>query len=121
MTEDHPALLAARRSWKAAMAGDREAWLGLMAEDVVVEDPIGTAPTNPSGEGVRGKEALAAFFTRYQAVYDVWLHQDTSRLEVVRQKREFDPQNTHNASKQLNKEVLADQNAIQEAMKKKKQ
>ena len=43
------------------------------------------------------------------------------RLEVVRQKREFDPQNTHNASKQLNKEVLADQNAIQEAMKKKKQ
>lgn len=42
------------------------------------------------------------------------------RLEVVRQKREFDPQNPQNASKSLNKEVLADQNAIQEAIKKKK-
>lgn len=34
------------------------------------------------------------------------------RLEVVRQKREFDPQNVHNTHKQLNKEVLADQSAV---------
>lgn len=39
----------------------------------------------------------------------------------MRQKREFDPQDPHNTSKALNKEVLADQNAIQAAIKKKKQ
>ena len=44
------------------MAGDKDAWLALMAEDVLVEDPIGKAPTNPTGEGVRGRAALAEFF-----------------------------------------------------------
>lgn len=33
-----------------------------MADDVVVEDPIGEAVTNPDGTGVRGKEAVAAFY-----------------------------------------------------------
>ena len=33
-----------------------------MADDVVVEDPIGESVTNPDGTGVRGKEAVAAFF-----------------------------------------------------------
>jgi steroid delta-isomerase len=33
-----------------------------MAHDVLVEDPIGEAVTNPDGTGVRGKEALAAFY-----------------------------------------------------------
>jgi steroid delta-isomerase len=62
MTEDHPAMIAARGSWKAAMAGDKQAWLELMADDVCVEDPIGTAPTNPTGKGVNGKAELSAFF-----------------------------------------------------------
>ena len=62
MTEDHPAMIAARGSWKAAMAADKEAWLDLMADDVLVEDPIGKAPTNPTGGGVSGKDALADFF-----------------------------------------------------------
>ena len=43
-------------------AHDREGWLALMADDVVVEDPIGPAFTNPDGTGVRGKEAVAAFY-----------------------------------------------------------
>ena len=62
MDENHPALVAARRSWDRVMAGDREGWLALMADDVCIEDPIGEAPTNPTGEGVRGKEAVSAFF-----------------------------------------------------------
>lgn len=62
MTEDHPAMIAARGSWKAAQAGDKTAWLDLMADDVVVEDPIGVAPTNPTGKGVHGKEEFGAFF-----------------------------------------------------------
>ena len=45
-------------------AGDREGWLALMADDVVVEDPIGEAVTNPDGTGVRGKEASARSTTR---------------------------------------------------------
>ena len=62
MTEDHPALLAARGSWKAAQAGDKAAWLDLMDDDVLVEDPIGVGPTNPTGEGVRGKDAMSKFY-----------------------------------------------------------
>ncbi len=34
----------------------------LMSDDIVVEDPIGEAVTNPDGTGVRGKAALAAFY-----------------------------------------------------------
>jgi steroid delta-isomerase len=33
-----------------------------MAEDIVIEDPIGKAITNPDGNGVRGKEAAAVFY-----------------------------------------------------------
>jgi steroid delta-isomerase len=36
--------------------------LALMADDVLVEDPIGESVTNPDGTGVRGKDALAAFY-----------------------------------------------------------
>ena len=64
MNEAHPALEAARASWKAVMAGDKQRWLELMAEDICVEDPIGIAPTNPTGEGVRGKAALADFWEK---------------------------------------------------------
>jgi steroid delta-isomerase len=33
-----------------------------MADDVVIEDPIGQFVTNPDGQGLRGKEAVGAFF-----------------------------------------------------------
>ena len=45
MDTDHPALVAARNSWRCVMNKDKEAWLALMADDVCVEDPIGLAPT----------------------------------------------------------------------------
>jgi steroid delta-isomerase len=64
MNEKHPALIAARSSWKAVMAGDKEAWLDLMADEICVEDPIGVAPTNPAGEGIRGKPELADFWEK---------------------------------------------------------
>ncbi|GAB7068165.1 nuclear transport factor 2 family protein [Mycobacterium hodleri] len=57
-----PVVAASEASWRCVQAGDREGWLALMADDVVVEDPIGEAVTNPDGTGVRGKEALAAFY-----------------------------------------------------------
>ncbi|BBZ47274.1 ketosteroid isomerase family protein [Mycobacterium parmense] len=61
-TKASPALAASQSSWQCVQAHDREGWLALMAEDVVIEDPIGKSVTNPDGTGVRGKEAVGAFF-----------------------------------------------------------
>jgi steroid delta-isomerase len=60
--ETNPAMIAARNSWRCVMAGDKQAWLDLMADDIVVEDPIGVAPTNPDGKGIRGKQAVGDFW-----------------------------------------------------------
>ena len=57
-----PALTASQSSWRCAQARDRDGWLALMTDDVVIEDPIGKSVTNPDGEGVQGKEAVGAFF-----------------------------------------------------------
>ncbi|MDX1871039.1 nuclear transport factor 2 family protein [Mycolicibacterium sp. 120266] len=59
---ESPVVRASQASWRAVQSGDRAGWLTLMADDVVLEDPIGEAVTNPDGTGVRGKEALAAFY-----------------------------------------------------------
>jgi steroid delta-isomerase len=64
MNEEHPALLASRASWRCVQEHDKAGWLELMAEDVCVEDPIGVAPTNADGKGVRGKLALAEFYDK---------------------------------------------------------
>ena len=60
--EQAPVVTASQASWRCVQSDDREGWLALMADDIVVEDPIGEAVTNPDGTGVRGKEALAAFY-----------------------------------------------------------
>src|SRR6516162_7629860 len=57
-----PALTASQSSWRCVQAHDREGWLALMADDVVVEDPIGKSVTNPEGDGVKGKGGVAAFY-----------------------------------------------------------
>ena len=56
--QQSPALTASQSSWRCVQAHDREGWLALMADDVVVEDPIGKSITNPDGTGVRGKEGV---------------------------------------------------------------
>jgi len=60
--EDTPVMAASRESWRCVQSHDRAGWLALMAPDVVIEDPIGEAITNPDGQGVCGKEAVAAFY-----------------------------------------------------------
>src|SRR3954469_1227374 len=60
--EKSPVLAASEASWRCVQFGDRDGWLALMSDDVVIEDPIGQAVTNPDGTGVRGKEAVAAFY-----------------------------------------------------------
>ncbi|MEU4421102.1 nuclear transport factor 2 family protein [Actinoplanes sp. NPDC024001] len=52
----------ARRSQAAAGAKDRESWLGLFADDAVVEDPVGPSPLCPDGRGHRGAAAIARFY-----------------------------------------------------------
>ena len=60
--EQTPALTASQNSWRCVQAHDREGWLALMADDVVIEDPIGPSVTNADGNGVRGREAVEAFY-----------------------------------------------------------
>lgn len=47
-----------------AMAKDKENWLALFADDAIVQDPVGKSPFDPSGEGHKGKEAIAVFFDK---------------------------------------------------------
>ena len=57
-----PVVTASESSWRCVQAGDKDGWLALMSDDIVIEDPIGQAVTNPDGNGVRGKQAVAEFF-----------------------------------------------------------
>ena len=70
-TDLTPALAASRASWQCVQTHDREGWLALMAPDVFIEDPIGKSITNPDGQCVRGKEAVAAFYDTNIAVNDL--------------------------------------------------
>ena len=67
-TELTPAMAASLASWRCVQSHDREGWLALMAADVVIEDPIGRSITNPDGMGIRGKDAVAAFYDTNIAV-----------------------------------------------------
>ena len=57
-----PVVAASESSWRCVQSGDKDGWLALMADDIVIEDPIGQSVTNTDGTGVRGKEAVAAFY-----------------------------------------------------------
>jgi steroid delta-isomerase len=65
MSETHPAILAAQNSWRCVQTNDKEGWLGLMADEICIEDPIGESFTNPTGKGVRGKAAVSEFYDTF--------------------------------------------------------
>ena len=60
--EKTPVVTASESSWRCVQSGDKDGWLALMSDDIVIEDPIGPSVTNPEGTGVRGKDAVAAFY-----------------------------------------------------------
>lgn len=60
--DDRSARAASLRSRAAVEAGDREAWLGIFAEDAVVQDPVGPSAFDETGLGHRGPAARAAFW-----------------------------------------------------------
>lgn len=68
MTDLTPAMAASQASWRCVQSHDRAGWLASMADDVVIEDPIGQSITNPDGLGVRGKEAVSAFYDSHIAL-----------------------------------------------------
>ena len=80
MNEDHPAMVAARNSWRCVQGKDKEGWLALMADDVRIEDPIGIAPTNPTGEGIRGKAEVGDFYEKNIAASKLHVEVHESRV-----------------------------------------
>lgn len=59
---EHLAIKANIQSVTLAMKGDREGWLALYTDDAVVQDPVGKSPFDASGDGHRGKAAIAKFW-----------------------------------------------------------
>ena len=62
MSDTHPAVLASESSAKFIMAGDRESWLGLYAENAFLANPVGKSPFDPSGEGFQGKAGVKRYW-----------------------------------------------------------
>jgi len=57
-----PVEVAFERHVSAVESGDREAFLANLADDAIVEDPVGPSPLDPAGAGHRGRAAIAAFW-----------------------------------------------------------
>lgn len=53
---------ASFQSGQFVLAGDREGWLSLFADDAVVQDPVGESPLDPTGQGHSGRDAIANFY-----------------------------------------------------------
>lgn len=53
---------ASFQSGQFVAAGDKASWLALFADDAIVQDPVGVSPLDPSGEGHKGKAAIANFW-----------------------------------------------------------
>jgi steroid delta-isomerase len=58
----HPARDLAIRSIEAVEQKDRAAWLGLWAEDGLIQDPVGRSPLDLEGQGHRGIAAITKFY-----------------------------------------------------------
>jgi steroid delta-isomerase len=65
--DEHPARRASLLSREYAAAHNKEGWLGLYAEDAIIEDPIGVSHIDPEGKGHRGPEAREAFWDNFIA------------------------------------------------------
>jgi len=64
---EHPARRAALLSREYVHSKNREGWLGLYAQDAIIQDPIGVSPIDPEGKGHRGQAAREAFWDNFIA------------------------------------------------------
>ena len=62
MDENNLAYKMALRSRECVHNHDKEGWLGMYAEDGVIEDPIGATPLDPQGKGHSTPEAREKFW-----------------------------------------------------------
>jgi ketosteroid isomerase-like protein len=62
-----PARRAALLSREYVHNKDKAGWLGLYAEDAIIEDPIGVSHIDPEGKGHRGAVAREAFWDNFIA------------------------------------------------------
>lgn len=69
--EPHPARRVSLLSRQYVHRHDKAGWLGLFAEDGVIEDPIGVSPLDPNGQGHRTPAAREAFWDRNIANSDI--------------------------------------------------
>lgn len=98
--DDHPAAQANIKSFAAATAGTKDAWLALFAEDAVIQDPVGKSGLDPEGKGHRGKAAISAFWdsaiasgsVRFEVKQRLPRENECAVLAVVR--NTFSPQAT---------------------------
>ena len=65
--DEHPARRAALLSREYVHSKNREGWLGLYAENAIIEDPIGVSVIDPAGKGHRGPAAREAFWDNFIA------------------------------------------------------
>ncbi|GAA1482770.1 nuclear transport factor 2 family protein [Gordonia sinesedis] len=60
--ENHPAVLAGRRSRDCVTARDKQGWLDNFTDDARVEDPVGPSMFDPDGIGFTGRERISEFW-----------------------------------------------------------
>jgi steroid delta-isomerase len=68
---ERPARRASLLSREYVHSKNRDAWLGLYAENAIIEDPIGVSIVDPAGNGHRGAEARAAFWDNFIAPVNI--------------------------------------------------
>ena len=71
MKEDNVAYQMALKSREYVHTHNKEGWLGMFAEDGVIEDPIGVSDLDPSGKGHSTPEAREAFWNTSIANSDI--------------------------------------------------
>ncbi len=69
--DEHPARKASLLSREYVQTKNREAWLGLYADEAIIEYPIGISHIDPDGKGHRGKAAREAFWDNFIAPADI--------------------------------------------------
>ena len=86
MNKDNPAYQMSLKSREYVANHDKESWLGMFAEDGIIEDPIGPSMLDPEGKGHSTAEARDTFWDNNIANSDIEyiLHQSyTSHLECA--------------------------------------
>lgn len=74
--DDRSARAASLRSRAFVQAADREGWLGIFADDAVVQDPVGVSFLDETGEGHKGREGIGRF-------WDEVISQNPVRMDIV--------------------------------------